>query len=242
VNEHSPRERLSIGHKAQAIGPAPAPSEAAAESEPPDLPRSGAAQVKARYIASRREARNDRNRRAIQRDLFPSIVYRCAGIGAWPGAASGMALVIAMVAQSISTSSPGRLGFVFPALSIAAIVGALVGALVGCVTGIVVAGETCGYFLPPFDARRYRRIITVQCLAIAMTAAALAIRYLLHPDPDGYSPNSRGVLLICSGLSALWGSNKLVKWYEDYAARYAGGVPAPEDPGGDDPLADVGGW
>jgi hypothetical protein len=103
-----------------------------------------------------------------------------------------------------------------------ALMGAAIGGLVGLIMGVVVAGETCTYFLPLVDEQSYVRIVTAQCMAVTLTASTFAVRAAADQLPP-----VMGFPIVLAGVTALsllaaWGiGGRIVGWYRNYEPAVA---------------------
>jgi hypothetical protein len=104
--------------------------------------------------------------------------------------------------------------------------GGCIGYVFGILAGLVVAVESCQYFRPPFDIKKYRRVITIQSVAVATTFAMAATHRALFDAPNANSLTICVLFYACTCLSALWGSRKLADWYRDFSEQQLADVPA----------------
>jgi hypothetical protein len=149
--------------------------------------------------------------------LFSQLFFLYLRLWAFAGAVSGavaVALLYLLPAQAEHTEAA------FTTIIGGAFQGAFYGADVGMIAGLIVALETCLNYSPLHDESRYRRIITVQGLAVSITGVLILARHVTDFTMGSGWP---GIVLYCilAGLATMGVTAWTVKWYRPYWTQVA---------------------
>jgi hypothetical protein len=147
---------------------------------------------------------------AEKRHLFRRLLQVCTNTGGAVGAAAGA--LAGLVTALVTTCYVGAAFYML----FWGVIGGLVGLASGLLTGLVVASETCGFFAPLHDKRRYRWIVTSQFVFVTLTALAFFLRRL-GPSASEALPLSWEILvgmLVC--LSSWVAGGRVANWYAGY--------------------------